>query len=66
MTYVVSGGGGGVLYNCESNASWLQLCASKAHFLLLEETATAIKVTAIGLDGTSIDAFEVAISPSAR
>jgi hypothetical protein len=62
VTYVVSGGGGGVLYDCETSPSWLQLCLSKAHFLLLEETATAIKVQAIGLDGAAIDSFELPIS----
>jgi hypothetical protein len=63
VTYVVSGGGGGVLYDCESVPSWLQLCASKAHFLLIEETESSIKVTAIALDGSAIDSFEIPLGP---
>jgi predicted phosphodiesterase len=66
VTYVVTGGAGGVLYDCESKPSWLELCLSKTHFLLAEVTGSAVRVKAIGLDGGLVDSFEVAVGGSRR
>ena len=61
VTYVVTGGGGAVLYACQGWSDWVALCLSQHHFLYLEFDGETIFLRAIGTDGELLD--EISIPP---
>lgn len=59
VTYIVSGGGGAVLYACGAAQPWVAICSSRHHFLYIEVDRSAIRIQAVGLDGQTFDAIEI-------
>lgn len=55
--YVVTGGGGALLYPCLRSEPWLRRCIAVNHFLLVEVSQGKIKVDAVGIDGADVDSF---------
>jgi hypothetical protein len=58
--YVVTGGGGAPLYDVGKPADGItQKVASTEHFVKIHVEAGTAKVTAIALDGSTLDQFEM-------
>jgi predicted phosphodiesterase len=55
VTYIVTGGGSGVLYPQTINVEVSRIFSSQMHFVLLEIYADRIELSAIGLDGELFD-----------
>ncbi|HTJ84371.1 MAG TPA: metallophosphoesterase [Polyangiaceae bacterium] len=66
LTYVVSGGGGGLIGDVDANvdtypedAALRQASAAKFHTMRLEITSTTLEGTAVGEDGGALDTFSI-------
>lgn len=60
IVYLTTGGGGRSTYTPSSGAPWwLATIESAHHVTVVDATATKLKVQARGLDGASLDAFEI-------
>jgi hypothetical protein len=58
--YVVTGGGGAPLYDVDKPAAGItQKVASTEHFVKIHISGGTVKVTAIALDGATLDTFEM-------
>ena len=55
VTYIVSGGGSSILYAKGETLPQSQIYVPKTHFILMEIYSDRIQLTAIGLDGVTID-----------
>jgi 3',5'-cyclic AMP phosphodiesterase CpdA len=61
--YVISGGGGAPLYDVDKPAPGItQKVTSAEHFVRIRFDGSVMKVAAIGLDGKTIDEYEIAAS----
>jgi hypothetical protein len=59
VTYVITGGGGAHLYDCGEPAPWVATCLSRFHFLYLEVDSEAVRLRAVGTDGSVLDAVTI-------
>jgi acid phosphatase len=55
ITYIISGGGSGVLYDQNSSPEYSRIFSKQMHFVMLEIYPDRIELQAIGLDGTVFD-----------
>ena len=62
ITYVISGGGSGVLYDQTTNPESSRSFSKQMHFVMLEIYPDRIELQAVGLDGTVFDQVEIPIN----
>ena len=67
VTYIVTGGGGAVVYPCVRLPAGLAKCTPEHHFLEVDATPSSLKVRAVRRDGSTLEAVDVPVrTPAAR
>lgn len=61
IDYVVTAGGGAVMYRCQGSPDSLRRCESKHHFVLLQVEPREVTVTAIEPSGDELDRFTIEV-----
>jgi tartrate-resistant acid phosphatase type 5 len=57
--YVVTGGGGATIYPCVNDPPSLVSCVAVNHFLVVEIEGSKISVTAVGVEGETVDRWSL-------